>query len=443
MIVLNSHADVTTTVYRNDFTRNWYKLNDVNGRSISDILERPEAFPVEFDIVRGADTSTGALRVRANNRSYYAYGVESILGLSFGGAATRNEFEFGIRYHKDQEDRFQHDDRYRMSGGRMILTQGGAPGSSDNRLGDAKAWAFFIQDEISAGRWTFTPGLRYEHVELVRTDFATTDPARNAPTRVRTNTVGVLIPGVGVTFSLTPAVGIFGGVHKGFAPPGPGSTQETDAESSINYEFGVRTQGAPLQAQVVGFFNDYDNLLGRDTLSAGGSGSGLLFNGGKARIYGLESSFNSDLRRLWDANLSLPVRFSYTFTRAEFRSGFASEFEPWGTVASGDDLPYVPNHQLSVGIGFGRSNWNVDFESNYVGAMRTRAGSGHIPLLFSTDARWVLDTAAEYGLTERARLFVAIQNIANNEYVVARAPAGARPGLPRTFSGGIRFNLGF
>ena len=443
LITLSSHADLTTTIYRNDFGRNWYKLNDVNGRSISDILERPEDFPAEIAIVRGADTATGALRVRANNRSYYSYGVESILGLRFDGAATRNEFEFGIRYHKDQEDRFQHDDRYRMSGGRMILTQAGAPGSNANRLSDANAWAFFVQDEISAGRWTLTPGLRYEDIEVIRTDFASSDPGRSAPTGVRSNTVGVVIPGVGVMFSLTPAVGIFGGIHKGFAPPGPGSAEETDVESSINYEFGVRTQHTTLQAQLVGFFNDYDNLLGRDTLSSGGSGSGLLFNGGKARIYGLESSFSYDLQRLWHPNLSLPVRFAYTFTRAEFRSSFASDFEPWGNVVSGDDLPYVPHHQLYAGIGFGRSNWNVNFDSNYVAAMRSRAGSGPIPRIFSTDARWVLDVTAEYGLTERARLFVAVQNLADNEYVVARQPAGARPGLPRTITGGLRFNLGF
>jgi len=443
LITFNSRADLTTTVYRNDFGRNWYKLNDVNGRSISDILARPEDFPAEFDIVRGADTSTGALRVRANNRSYYSYGVESIFGLHFDAAASRNEFEFGVRYHRDQEDRFQHDDRYQMTGGRMILTQSGAPGSNANRLSGAKAWAFFIQDQISAGRWTITPGLRYENIEGVRTDFASNDPARVTPTQVRRNSVDVLIPGIGVTFGLTPAVSIFGGVHKGFAPPGPGSTAETDVESSVNYELGVRAQRANVQTQLVGFFNDYENLLGRDTLSSGGSGSGLLFNGGKARIYGLESSINYDLRRLWNVDLSLPLRVAYTFTRAEFRSSFASEFEPWGTVAFGDELPYVPQHQLYAAIGFGRANWKVDFESNYVAAMRTQAGSGPIPRLFSTDARWVLDATAEYGLTEGTRLFVAVQNLTNNEYVVARHPAGARPGLPRTFTGGLRFNLGF
>jgi Fe(3+) dicitrate transport protein len=356
---------------------------------------------------------------------------------------AQNQIEIGVRYHKDQEDRFQHDDRYRMSGGRMILTQAGAPGSNANRLSDAKAWAFFVQDEISMGRWTLTPGLRYENVEVIRTDFASSDPNRGGPSQELSNRVDVLIPGVGVTFQLTPEIGLLGGVHKGFAPPGPGSNEETEGESSVNYELGVRTQHAALQTQAVWFFNDYENLLGRDTLASGGSGSDLLFNGGKARIYGLEGSAQYDLERLANFTYRVPVRLTYTLTQAEFRSSFESGFEPWGSVAIGDELPYTPKHQLFMGIGFGRSNWEIDFESNYVSAMRTQAGSGATPRLFSTDAHWVLNTNAEYGLSERTRLFLAVQNLSDNEYVVARHPAGARPGLPRTFSGGLRFNLGF
>ncbi|MBI2150189.1 MAG: TonB-dependent receptor, partial [Acidobacteria bacterium] len=442
-LALNSRTDVTTTVYRNDFRRNWYKLNDVNGRDIGAILESPGSFPAEFDIVRGADTAAGALRVRANNRSYYAQGVQSVLGLRLDRASTRNQLELGVRFHKDQEDRFQHDDRYRMLGGRMIRTQSGAPGSSDNRLGDARAWAFFAQDEIASGRWTITPGFRYENIEVVRTNYSTSDPARTRPTGTVTNRVDVWIPGVGVQFNLTPETSFFGGVHKGFAPPGPGSNEETDVESSVNYELGFRSRRGALDAQIVGFFNNYRNLLGRDTLSSGGSGSGLLFNGGKAQIYGLESSLHYDLNGLWDTSFSLPVRFAYTLTHGEFRSGFVSGFEPWGTVAKGDELPYNPRHQLYAAIGFGRSNWNINLDSNYVTAMRIRAGSGPIPRLYSTDARLVFDATAEYGVTEDARLFVAVQNFTNNEYVVARHPAGARPGLPRTVSGGIRFNVGF
>ena len=437
----SDRIDVTTTVYRNDFSRNWYKLNDVNGRAISDVLNSPETFATEFAIIRGGDSPAGSLRVRANNRSYYAYGVESVLGLRADSFGATNSFEAGLRYHKDQEDRFQHDDRYQMTTGRMVQTQSGAPGSQDNRWGDAQAWAFFVQDQIEAGRWTVTPGLRYENIEVVRTNFANT--GRTSSTVASINQVDVFIPGVGVTFQAVPQFGLFAGVHRGFAPPGPGSTEETDVESSVNYEFGFRSRHRSLETQAAFFLNDYRNLLGRDTLSSGGSGSGLLFNGGKARVHGLEASLRYDLRDLWDGNLFVPVHFAYTFTHGEFRSSFVSGFEPWGTVTSGDELPYLPEHQLFFGIGVGRSKWNIDLDGNYVGATRVRAGSGPIPRVDSTDAHVVFNAGADYEVGEGARLFVAVQNIADNEYVVARHPSGARPGLPRTLTGGIRFNLGF
>jgi Fe(3+) dicitrate transport protein len=37
-------------------------------------------------------------------------------------------------------------------------------------------------------------------------------------------------------------------------------------------------------------------------------------------------------------------------------------------------------------------------------------------------------------------LFIGIQNLTDATYVVARRPAGARPGLPRTLLAGIRIS---
>jgi Fe(3+) dicitrate transport protein len=47
--------DVTTTAYRNDVWRNWYKLQSVRGTNISSILAEPDAFGEELAIVRGGE----------------------------------------------------------------------------------------------------------------------------------------------------------------------------------------------------------------------------------------------------------------------------------------------------------------------------------------------------------------------------------------------------
>ena len=115
--------DVTTVVYRNNFARNWFKLQSIGGNSISRIFGDPEAYAGELAIARGADSDPDMLKVRANNRQYYSQGIQSVLGLHRHLGATQHRFEFGFRYHEDQEARLQHEDGFQMSGGRMNRNQ--------------------------------------------------------------------------------------------------------------------------------------------------------------------------------------------------------------------------------------------------------------------------------------------------------------------------------
>jgi len=441
-ILLSERLDLTTTFYRHTFGRNWYKLNNVGAPGIAEILQDPELHPDEMAILQGGDSEADSLTVRANNRHYWARGVQSVLGIRSGFANLAHQFEIGFRYHEDQEDRFQHDDRYQMSGNRMLLTGRGAPGSESNRIHDAAAYAFFIQDQFNWRRWTFAPGLRYERIRLERTDYARSDPGRIGPSTQRTNELDVFIPGLGVSYEVTPEVRLIAGVHRGFAPPGPGSTEETEAESSVNYEWGSRFRIHNLRSEVIFFVNRYSNLLGRDTLSSGGEGSGDLFNAGRVNVEGLEASLEYDLRDLLPLRFALPVRFAYTASRGTFKNSFSSEFGPWGDITAGDRLPYLPPHQLYLGIGLERSRWRVDWESSYVSRMRTVAGQGPLDSSEATDSRLIQNLTAEYRLTEDGtRLFFTVENLTDRVYVAARHPAGLRPGLPRTFMAGIRFAL--
>lgn len=451
-------VDLTTVVYQNDFKRNWYKLNDVAGEDLADILEDPEAFAAELAVIRGATSDPGALRVRANNRSYYGRGVQSVLGLRLGAASAgelaaggsqasdpesafgwAHELEVGVRYHADQEDRFQHDDRYQMVDGRMVLTERGAPGSQSNRVSDARAWAVFLQDRISFRRWTVTPGLRFEDIQFARSDYATEDPERAGPASVKENVVQVWIPGVGVSFAPSDATSFFGGVHRGFAPPGPGADPTTVAEESVNYELGARLRRGGLEGEIVGFFNAYESILGQATLAVGETGSGELFNGGGAEVRGIELSLAGDPGLGRARRVTLPLRLAYTYTHTEFETSFTSAFEPWGTVEAGDELPYVPEHQLFASAGLAEGAWTVDLTATYVSAMRTVAGRGSIPPGEGTDEVLLVGLSGEHALTPWSRVFVGVQNLFDQEYVAARRPAGARPGLPRTFAAGVRF----
>ncbi len=434
--------DVTMVVYRNNFARNWFKLQSIGGNSISRIFGDPDAYAGELDIARGRDSDPDILKIRANNRQYFSQGIQSVLGLHRHLGGAQHRFEFGFRYHQDQEARLQHEDGFQMSGGRMNRTSFGAPGSQSNRLSDAEARSFFFQDEIQWDRWTVIPGIRYENIDLTRTDFSKTDPGRTNPTRVGTNAVEVAIPGVGINFDASQDVRLFGGVHKGFSPPGPGSNEFTEAENSINYEFGFGLGQPGFNTQLVAFYSDYGNLLGADTLAAGGQGTGDLYNGGEARVVGMEASVSFDPVSNLQSGFSLPVQMTYTVTHGEFRNAFDSAFGPWGDVIVGDRLPYLPRHQFYASFGVRTGKWDAGFDTHWGSSMRTVAGQGRAPLLERTDAYAVLNLSTEYELSQRASLFANLQNVTNNRYIVARRPAGARPALPRLFMAGIHFRLG-
>ncbi|MEE2821533.1 MAG: TonB-dependent receptor [Acidobacteriota bacterium] len=444
-VVPTKNLDVTTTVYRNNFHRNWYKLQSVSGASISKILGNAERYSAALDIARGADSSPDALAVRANNRNYYSQGVQTVLALHFDGGGFQNNVDLGLRYHEDQEARLQHEDKFQMVNGNMILTSKGSPGSQSNRISEATAWAFHMQDRIKWGRWTFGPGFRYEKIKLSRFDFSGSDLQRQNPTKIRTNSIDVFVPGMGISFQLNSALGFLGGVHKGFSPPGPGSKEDTESEKSLNYELGFRFQNRGVGLEMIGFANDYDNLLGADTMSAGGSGQGDLFNGGEVLVRGLEVASSFDLGHAMQSSVQLPVRFAYTFTAGHFGSTFASQFKPWGQVVAGDEIPYLPRHQFHASLGLEKDSWRLELDATAISKTRTSAGKGFIPSVEATDQHLVLNFSGEYDLmseNQGVSLFLTVRNLANKTYIVARRPAGVRPGLPRAFVGGIRFRLG-
>ena len=455
--VFSDRIDLTTTVYRNTFSRNWYKLDKVSDGleddpaddgltdsrfGIASVLDDPASFAGELALIQGEGTDGGTLYVKANNRDYTSQGVQSVAGVRVGDEGGVNALvEVGLRVHADEMDRFQWVDGFAMEDGVMTLVSEGAPGTDSNRLEQADAVATFAQAEVNLGRCTVTPGVRYEHITLRREDYGKNDPERTgAELSIRENTVDVVIPGVGLLFDATDELSLFGGIHRGFAPPD--SRSETKPEASVNMEAGFRYGTETLAVQGVGFFNAYSNLLGSDLAAAGAGGSADQFNGGEVDVMGAELALTADLARTANlAGWTLPVRFAYTFTDAHFKNSFESEIEGWGSVEEGDALPYLARHQMALSVGVEHGPISLNLAGNYVSAMRTEAGQGDIPENTGTDARFVLDASAEWVLRPGLSLFGRVHNLTNATYVVARRPAGLRPGLPRTVAVGVRARL--
>ncbi len=427
------------TAYRNNFSRNWYKVQSVGGESSADVLADPLAYATEYGYLTGDTSAADAIQIRANNRSYYSQGVQAKIEWDFGFGDTEISLNTGIRVHEDEEDRFQHQDGYRMDDGTLILTTAAAAGSQTNRVSDAQATSYFVDSKITSGNWIFTPGVRFEDIDLTRYDYSTSDPTRAlGPTRVRTNSVQVVIPGAGALYRLNEEWRVLAGVHKGFNPPGPGSS--ANEESSINFEAGVRYHKDDLRFESIYFRNDYDNLVGTITDSTGGGGPiGDQFDGGEVLVSGLELS--TDYSFGFGA-FELPVDLRYTWTNeAEFRNAFDSGFGPWGQVEVGDALPYIPEHQLRLSAGITNERFRVNLAAIYVGKMRTKAGQGAYDPAETVRSHVVWDAIATWNFTEKLSTYVKIDNLLDETYIAARRPAGVRPGLPRTAYIGLTFRL--
>jgi len=435
---------ITTTAYRNDFKRNWYKLDDVSANgssaSISNLIENPEDFPFLFGLVNGTQNFQGsALNVKNNNREYYSQGIQTKADYHFTTGSVFHDIEVGLRFHQDEEDRFQWVDGYNMIGGNMNLVEQGIPGTDSNRITDADAFAAHVLYKLKYKRWTFTPGLRYENITLERNDFGTEDVTRTGTDlSTRSNEMNEFIPGIGVNYKFNQEFSLFGGVHKGFSPAG--TTEGESSEQSVNYELGTRFSHNGFSGEVVGFYNDYSNLLGSDLAATGGVGTLDLFNAGEVDVSGLEVLGGYDFLTN-NVNFSLPLTMTYTFTDAKFQNTFDSNVGIWGAVASGDEVPYISRHQFNAGLSFIAEKFEAHANARYRGEFRTQAGSGDISTNEKVGSNFILDISAKYHLTNNFSLTTNVINMLDTEYEVSRVPAGLRPGHPFGIYGGFEFRL--
>lgn len=421
------------TAYRNDFARNWFKLQSVEGTGISSILDDPSAYATELSYLKGTTSPDDAIVKRHNNREYYSQGIQADVtwNLSFGNAEL--DLTTGIRVHEDEEDRLQREDGFRMQDSLLVQTSAGAPGSTTNRVSSADARSIFVATEFRTGAWILTPGLRYEEMDLVRNDYDTSDPERlDGPTAVRQNTRSVVIPGIGALYQLNESWRLLGGIHRGYNPPAPGSS--ASPEESINLELGTRYNDERVSLEAIYFRNEYDNLVGTVTASTGGGGAiGDQFDGGQVLVQGLEIAATSGWTGLVSDRIDLPLTLKYTWTRdADFETAFESDFDPWGDVQAGDRLPYIPEHLLRATAGLASQAWSANIAANYVGRMRSTAGQGEYPPEETIGSHVVWDVLASYRINDNFATYLKVDNLFDEVYIASRRPAGVRPGLERT-----------
>ncbi len=428
-----SGRSLETVAYRHDFDRTWRKVSRLGSAAIGDVLRDPTSArnQVLYGVLTLAPDAQPdeAIWIGPNHRTFVSEGLATVGRLRFGGAVTQR-VEIGARLHFDSIERRHSEDPFLAQGGTLVRGPGDTLITANGR-GASTAMALHAIDAVTWRKLTLTPGLRFELIRMRLLDRRQELPANS--TRQ-----GVLIPGAGAFYELTPTVGLLAGAYRGFSPAAPSLVDGARPETSWNYEAGARFGNRRLRAEAIGFFNDYRNLISVCT-QASGCAEELVdrqFNAGRATIWGVELFGQT----AWQPRpgINVPVTLAYGFTRTRLASSFVSEDPQLGSVQAGDQLPYVPQHQgaVSAAVETGRVGFSAGI--SYTSQMREEAGQGAFDPDFSTDAALVIEAGVRAQVYGSTQAYLHLRNLTNAQDIASRRPFGARPIAPRWLQAGVK-----
>lgn len=449
-----NNLSIKTVGYFSQTFRDWARVNTIGGKSLNTILGNPLANQEAYQIMVGE--ANGPIDFQSAARNFYSSGIQTTAQYTFGRNGLYHNIQLGLRYHRDQADRYATRSSFDMINGTMMLNNAGTRGNQENQIRKAQSIAGFVHYDISFKGLKVSPGIRFENIGFDIENYGNADEERfGTSLKTASNDINIALPGIGVKYDFNATSNVFLGVHKGFSPPGmPSLTSpnaQAKAETAINYELGYRYENRNFNAQIVGFVSDYENILGSDNVSGGGAGSGDLFNAGNALIQGLEVNFEANLLNghIEDKGLRLPLTITYTFTDARFKENFINAGGDWGSgqINRNDMIPFVTPHLFSAGLGFENNKFSVNMISRYVGETRTKPGQTKTTTpaagiayndVNAISGFMLLDLSANYRFYRFLTAFSTIGNITNNTSIAANLPNGYRPNMPFNINLGLK-----
>ena len=413
---------LTNKAYFNEFERTWLRFADLASGTFNRLFITPQ----NVDVLTGAVDSSGEVRYANNDRNYGSYGLESRVTGKMTAGEWNHVVTAGARIHRDYIERDHQRYTADFTGG--VLSNLSLDTQTSDEKAQTDALSFYVRDELTRNKWTFNAGLRLEVID------GELDSALDRD-RDGSNSQTVLIPGVGVFYQWSKSLGLLAGANKGFSPAGPSAT--ADEEESLNFEYGLRYSRDTLHIDLIGFFSDYDNLLGRCRQSDIGCNVGDEFNGGEVQVGGVEFSLDNIIGL--GGGWQMPINLVYTYTESAFQQSFVTSFSQWsyqqpdGTTiypTKGDELPYIPEHQARFQVGIHSDRWAVNAAVKYVDSMREVTGAGELGIF--TQELVTLDVGIDCQLHDQLGVKLVVENATDEQKVVSRRPLGARPNAPRT-----------
>lgn len=365
--------------------------------------------------------------LNGNNRAFERIGAETRLVTKHTLFNISSEAEVGLRLMNEKMDDV------------TIKATRATPrtGTIDKDVKDsAKSVAFYAQNRLDiTDQLSVTPGVRIEHYEQQREDKKKSELVKTSNTEV--------MPGLGMTFQLDPAVQLYGSVYKAFSPALNGDSlsglqdQKLDAETAVSWEFGLRGQQDALSYEMTAFRMDFDNQI----IPANSNSDFQSTNGGKTYNQGLEGAVNLELDNGFDvfANLTWVID-------AQFKG---DRYNKNGTLKSrdGDRVPYTPEWIANLGLGYTYAGLRTQLSANYTGSQFTDELNTK-PIVENTSGFFTgkingyttVDLTTRYTLNDQVEFYGAVKNLADKRYI-ASLRQGIYVGPERSLEAGVRYRF--
>ena len=439
-----NNFDIRFTSWQNDYHRDWFKVSDFNNDS--EHGERDDINELISDANNGSANAQAILdgelaveiEYKHNNRYYtnegYQFNISTQLGI--------HALTVGYRDMEDSESRVQaHEYADQAADGSLSPLYGYIGlNNSNNRLRESSATSYYIEDTMDFGRLAVTVGYRSEDYDQRHRRWS--DRAGPNLTMVRTGeadnrdtftTNDHTTSSFGATYDLNDNVILVAGFHQGMTPMFGADPEEAD-----NMELGLRYSEGTTNIEAFYFESDYSRLAAECTLVSGAAcdaDESAIFSGGEADVSGLEFSGSMILE---GNGVMYPISVNYTSTDATFANSSDSDY--FGTVAAGDDLPYIPDSQSSIVVGFINDNGlSGNARLVNVGSSCSLAACGTYNKI---EAHSYLDLSLRKALNEDMDVYLILENTLDSEDLISRAPSeGARSQKPRTMKVGFSINF--
>lgn len=430
---------LTATTWSNDYHRDWFKVDKANSTKAHGV---EDGIDEVIAAANGGDANAQAIldgnlavtvKLKHNNRFYTNEGMQFNLSKEIGN----NAVTFGYRDMEDSESRLQsYECTDQAIGGSLSALVSCSTGftGSNNRLRTTTATSWFIQDTITMGALAVTVGYRSEEFDKVELRWDDGVPTRTMlnSSYPKNSSGDYTTSGVGATYDLNDNLKLVAGFHQGMSPVFGG-----DAEQADNMELGFRYNKDVTALEVMYFASDYANLVGECKNSSGGDcEAGDTFSGGEVDVSGFEVTASTVVDG--PDSISYPMALTYARTSSEFQSSFDSDY--FGTVASGDDVPYLPASQLAAVVGFVTdTGLSGDMRLVKYGSTCSTAQCGEFE---NIESYTFLDLSLRQKLSESMTLYAVVENINDDVDIVSRAPKnGARSQKPKSIKVGFTYNF--